>query len=145
MGSTGAGSCTLTVLYDESCGFCTAVGAWLVRRGGGRLRAEPIGSPTGDQALRDLQREQRYATVHVIDRHGRRWSGPASLPVLARSTPGLGWAAVPLELLPGATRAGYDWVARHRSLLSRLLGTGPQWPRAHNGDEVATRPRDGER
>jgi predicted DCC family thiol-disulfide oxidoreductase YuxK len=124
MGSTEVASGTLTVLYDEHCGFCTAVATWLVRRGGGALRAEPIGSALGLDALRDLDREQRYASVHVIDGRGRRWSGAASLPVLARATRGLGWAARPLELVPGITAHGYDWVARHRSLLSRLLGIG---------------------
>jgi predicted DCC family thiol-disulfide oxidoreductase YuxK len=122
MGPTEPVSGTLTVLYDERCGFCTAVASWLVRGGSGRLRAEPIGSPLGEVALRDLRRDERYASVHVLDARGRRWSGSVSLPVLARATRGVGWAAAPLERLPGVTRAGYDWVARHRRLLSRALG-----------------------
>jgi predicted DCC family thiol-disulfide oxidoreductase YuxK len=122
MGPTDVASGALTVLYDESCGFCTAIASWLVRAGAGRLRAEPIGSPFGAQALRDLDREERYASVHVIDERGRRWSGGASLPVLAQAADGLGWAARPLGRLPGVTRVGYDWVTRHRSLLSRVLG-----------------------
>jgi len=111
----------LTVLYDEQCGFCTAVARWLVRRGAGRLQAESIGSARGARALRDLARERRYDTVHVLDEVGRRWSGPRSLPVLARATPGLAWAAGLLEQFPGATELGYDWVARHRGALSRAL------------------------
>jgi predicted DCC family thiol-disulfide oxidoreductase YuxK len=122
MGPTDAASGWLTVLYDENCGFCTAIASWLVRAARGRLRAEPIGSPLGADALRDLERRDRYASVHVVDERGRRWSGAASLPVLARATRGLGWAALPLELLPAVTRVGYDWVTRHRRLLSRLLG-----------------------
>jgi predicted DCC family thiol-disulfide oxidoreductase YuxK len=128
MRPTDVASGSLTVLYDESCGFCTAIASWLVGAGAGRLRAEPIGSPLGSQALRDLDREERYATVHVIDERGRRWSGAASLPVLAQATDGLGWAARPLGRLPGVTRLGYDWVIRHRRLLSRLLGRAAQGP-----------------
>jgi predicted DCC family thiol-disulfide oxidoreductase YuxK len=112
---------TLTVLYDETCGFCTAVAEWLVGRGAGRLRAEPIGSALGARALRDLPPERRYDSVHVIDGLGRRWSGARSLPVLAHATRGFSWAAEPLALLPQATELGYDWVARHRAALSRLL------------------------
>jgi predicted DCC family thiol-disulfide oxidoreductase YuxK len=111
----------LTVLYDEQCGFCTTVARWLVRRGAGRLRAEPIGSALGARALRDLAEERRYDTVHVLDERGRRWSGAGSLPVLARATPGLAWAGSLLERVPQATELGYDWVARHRGALSRLL------------------------
>jgi predicted DCC family thiol-disulfide oxidoreductase YuxK len=121
MTSTERSSRSLTVLYDEQCGFCTTVARWLVRRGASRLHAEPIGSALGDRALRDLAPERRYATVHVLDGFGRRWSGAQSLPVLARATPGLAWATGVLERSPRATEAGYDWVARHRGLLSRLL------------------------
>ena len=122
MGPTDGASGALTVLYDENCGFCAAIASRFVRAARGRLRAEPIGSPLGADALRDLARRDRYASVHVVDERGRRWSGAASLPVLARATRGLGWAALPLERVPGVTRAGYAWVTRHRRLLSRLLG-----------------------
>jgi predicted DCC family thiol-disulfide oxidoreductase YuxK len=121
MRPTNAVNGGLTVLYDETCGFCIAIAAWLVHAARGRLRAEPIGSRLGAHALRDLDRAARYASVHVVDARGRRWSGAASLPILARATPGLGWAALPLQRLPGTTRAGYDWVTRHRRTLSRLL------------------------
>jgi predicted DCC family thiol-disulfide oxidoreductase YuxK len=121
MGPPNAASGALTVLYDEGCRFCFAIAAWLVRTARGRLRAEPIGSPLGADALRDLDHDARYASVHVVDERGRRWSGAASLPHLARATRGLRWAALPLERFPGMTRAGYDWITRHRRLLSRLL------------------------
>lgn len=130
---------TLTVLYDETCGFCTGVAAWLVRRGAGRLRVEPIGSTLGAHALRDLPLERRYDSVHVIDGLGRRWSGARSLPVLARATPGLEWAAGPLALLPRATEVGYDWVTRHRAALSRLVRL--LGPTARTRQEAGTRPR----
>jgi len=121
MRPTNAANGALTVLYDETCGFCTAIAAWLERAARGRVRAERIGSPLGRDALRDLDNDARYASVHVLDERGRRWSGAASLPVLARAIPGLGWAALPLERLPRTTRAGYGWVTRHRRALSRLL------------------------
>jgi predicted DCC family thiol-disulfide oxidoreductase YuxK len=128
----------LTVLYDEACGFCTAIATWLVGRGAGRLRAEPIGSAFGARALRDLPMEHRYDSVHAIDGLGRRWSGARSLPVLARATPGFSWAAEPLALLPQATELGYDWVARHRAALSRLLRLLGRMSRTRH--ELGTRP-----
>ena len=112
---------TLTVLYDERCGFCTAVAAWLTAHGGGRLRHEPIGSPVGGVALRDVAPEHRYASVHVLDTRGRRWSGAAGLPVLARAVNGLGWSARLLETFPAVATLGYDLVTRRRARLSKLL------------------------
>ena len=77
MGPTDGASGALTVLYDENCGFCAAIASRFVRAARGRLRAEPIGSPLGADALRDLARRDRYASVHVVDERGRRWSGAA--------------------------------------------------------------------
>jgi len=72
----------LTVLYDEECGFCTRVAAWLGRLEG--ITVAAIGSPTGARLLRDLPPEERYEELHVVDPVGRRLSGGAALPVLAR-------------------------------------------------------------
>jgi predicted DCC family thiol-disulfide oxidoreductase YuxK len=133
---------TLTVFYDERCGFCTAVAAWLTRHGGGTLRHEPIGSSAGGVALRDVAPEHRYASVHVLDAYGRRWSGASSLPILARAVPGLRWTARPLDSLPAVTALGYDLVTRHRARLSTLLALrSARDATARSRDDIGTRPR----
>jgi predicted DCC family thiol-disulfide oxidoreductase YuxK len=109
----------LTVLYDESCAFCTDVAEWLEHRSE-IVAIAPIGSPLGTRALRDLPPERRYDSVHVIDRQGRRRSGAESLPTLFAAVPGLGWAGTVAAASPGLAGMGYALVAKHRRLLSRL-------------------------
>jgi len=114
----GASVADLTVLYDEGCGFCTRVAAWLGRLDG--IDVAPIGSDPGILLLRDLSREERYAEFHVVDARGRRRSGGAALPVLARRLHGGCAAARLLAASPSVTVWGYGLVSRHRALVSRL-------------------------
>jgi predicted DCC family thiol-disulfide oxidoreductase YuxK len=109
----------LTVLYDEGCPFCTWV-AGLFRSTEG-VRVEAIGSGRGDELLGGLNREERYASVHVVDANGHRRSGGEALPPLLRRLKGgrpLAWL---LERFPGLAAWGYDLVSRHRALLARVL------------------------
>ena len=103
----------LTVLYDEGCGFCTRRRRSASR---GRLastmrRSDP---PLGSVLLRDLTPEERYAAVHVVDALGRRRSGGAALPPLARTLPGGRLLAAVFDAFPGLTDAAYELVARNR-------------------------------
>jgi predicted DCC family thiol-disulfide oxidoreductase YuxK len=109
----------LTVLYDEACGFCSWLAARLARRP--EIVAAEIGSAAGERLLRDLPRERRYDSVHVVDAHGRRRSGAEALPTLLRSLPRFGWVASIFEAVPSPVAWGYELVSRHRRLLSRLL------------------------
>jgi predicted DCC family thiol-disulfide oxidoreductase YuxK len=106
-------------LYDEDCGFCTWLAVQLARRGG--LAVAGIGSATGTRLLRDLPRERRYESVHVVDARGRRRSGAAALPVLLRALPRLAWAAAIVDAIPWPFARGYELVSRHRRVLSRVL------------------------
>jgi predicted DCC family thiol-disulfide oxidoreductase YuxK len=108
----------LTVLYDEDCGLCAWLAAWLERAD---VVVAPIGSRVGERQLRDLPHAQRYATVHVVDNAGRRHSGPAGLPPLLRGLPRLRWTAALAEAMPWLTAWAYGLVARHRRTLSRVL------------------------
>lgn len=114
---TGRG---LTVLYDEACGVCTALAAWLVGQGDGLVVA-PIGSHLGDRLLRDLPTGERYATVHAVDSAGRRFSGGNAVPVVLGAMRGWGHAAALARCSPLATRLGYRILARRRGAFSRLL------------------------
>jgi predicted DCC family thiol-disulfide oxidoreductase YuxK len=108
----------LTVLYDEGCGFCTRLAARLARRP--HITAAPIGSATGSHLLRDLSPAERYATVHVVDATGRRWSGGGALPPLLRKLRGGSLVAAVCEVFPRPTHLAYRVVARHRGLVSSL-------------------------
>ncbi|MBA2293980.1 MAG: DUF393 domain-containing protein [Actinobacteria bacterium] len=114
---TGRG---LTVLYDEACGVCTALAAWLVGQGDGLVVA-PIGSHLGDRLLRDLPTGERYATVHAVDSAGRRFSGGNAVPVVLGAMRGWGHAAALARRSPLVTRLGYRILARRRGAFSRLL------------------------
>jgi len=116
----GARVAGLTVLYDEGCGFCTGVAARLRRVDG--VEAAAIGSPTGAVLLRDLDTDERYAEFHVVDDLGRRRSGGAALPALARLLPAGAAVARLLATFPRLTSAGYLVAARNRGLLARLTG-----------------------
>jgi len=109
----------LTVLYDEDCGFCTAVAGRLARRRG--IVAAPIGSPTGDAALHGMSRDERYASFHVVDGSGRLSSVGEALTVLLAALP-TGRATSRLaRRFPRATEALYRQTAKRRSLLGRLF------------------------
>jgi predicted DCC family thiol-disulfide oxidoreductase YuxK len=110
----------LTVLYDERCGFCTAVARWLARFGR-ELDVAPIGSPAGERLLGDLAPADRYAAVHAVDETGRRSTGGAAVPPVLARLPGGRLPARAAAAVPGATERGYALVARHRGTLSRLL------------------------
>jgi predicted DCC family thiol-disulfide oxidoreductase YuxK len=110
---------SMTVLYDERCGVCAALAAWLRRRAPA-IRAAAIGSPVGDALLRDLDHAERYATVHVADAYGRRRSGALAVPPILRE---LGWGplAALAEACPTVSEVAYRAVARNRGALSRAL------------------------
>jgi predicted DCC family thiol-disulfide oxidoreductase YuxK len=110
----------LTVLYDEGCGFCAGLAARLRRLDG--IDAAAIGSATGASLLRDLAPAARYAEFHVVDRLGRRSSGGAALPLLARRLHGGRATARVLAAFPRLTSRGYGLAARHRALLGRVTG-----------------------
>jgi predicted DCC family thiol-disulfide oxidoreductase YuxK len=111
----------LTVLYDETCTFCTAVAEWLAQRSD-IVSIAPIGSPVGERALRDLPPARRYDSVHVVDRKGRRRSGAESLPTLFAAVPELGRVGALAAWFPRLARVGYAFVANHRRLVSRVVG-----------------------
>jgi predicted DCC family thiol-disulfide oxidoreductase YuxK len=72
--------------------------------------------------LRDLPSSSRYASFHVVDEVGRRWSAGAALPPLLRELPGGLLAAAACNAFPALTEQAYRLVARHRDLVSKLTG-----------------------
>jgi predicted DCC family thiol-disulfide oxidoreductase YuxK len=111
------------VLYDEDCGFCR----WSLDRllrwdRRGSLRAAPIQSEEGARVLADLDEHDRLASWHLVTPDGRRYSGGAAAPPMARLLPAGAPVAFLGETFPRSTDRLYRWVARNRDTLGRRLG-----------------------
>ncbi len=109
----------LTVLYDEGCGFCTAVAGRLAKRDG--IVAAEIGSATGDDALHGLSRDERYSSFHVVDGSGQVSSAGDALTVLLGALPADRLTSLLARRFPRATAAVFRQAARRRQLLGRLF------------------------
>ena len=107
------------MLYDEDCGFCTAVAERLARRD--RVVAELIGGAAGDAALPEMSRDERYASFHVVDGSGRVSSAGEALAVLLAALPAGQATGRLARKFPRATEAVYRQTARRRELLGRLF------------------------
>jgi predicted DCC family thiol-disulfide oxidoreductase YuxK len=111
-----------TILYDADCGFCrTALAAILSADRDQRLRPLALGTPEADRLLHDLTTEQREASWHLVSPDGHRESAGAAGAPLLRLLPGGALPAAALDKAPGLTERAYEWVADHRSTLSRAL------------------------
>jgi predicted DCC family thiol-disulfide oxidoreductase YuxK len=115
----------MIVLWDRDCGFCAFMLSLVLRADRRRrLKPMPIQSPDGERLLADMPVEQRLASWHFIDDHGRRTSGGEALTELLRHLPGGRVPAALTGALPGVTEGAYGWVATHRRLLSRPIPSG---------------------
>jgi predicted DCC family thiol-disulfide oxidoreductase YuxK len=114
----------MVVLYDGDCGFCKVMLAVLLRWDRAhRLRAAPIQSAQGGQLLGDMPSQDRLKSWHLIDEGGALHSGGAAIPLVLSALPRAGPLAHVASRIPRATSRTYGWVAAHRVLLGRLLGT----------------------
>jgi predicted DCC family thiol-disulfide oxidoreductase YuxK len=113
-----------TLLYDADCGFCkwivSGVLAWDRRK---RLLPRAIQSAQGQALLSDLGPEQRLASAHLISPDGERLSAGAALAPVLRLLPGGSIPALAMARLPRLASRAYDWVADHRSQISRAVPT----------------------
>jgi predicted DCC family thiol-disulfide oxidoreductase YuxK len=110
------------ILYDADCGFCrTALAAILSADRDRRLRPLALGTAEADGLLADLTPAQRDASWHLVSPDGHRESAGAAGPALLRLLPGGALPAAALTQAPDLTERAYEWVADHRSALSRML------------------------
>lgn len=110
------------VIYDRDCGFCRwSLGLLLRADRHRRLRPLALGTAQADELLADLEPHERAASWHLVAPDGRRESAGAALPRVLELLPRGGAPAALFERFPDATARGYQWVADHRSQLSRLL------------------------
>jgi len=112
----------VTVFYDDCCGFCMWMVAFVLRADrAGVVRTRAIQSPAGEASLGDLPPNVRLASWHMVDAAGVRWSGGRVFAPLARLLPGLRRLAWPAERLPRLADLGYRAVAAHRTRLSAFV------------------------
>ncbi len=110
------------LLYDADCGFCR----WAVQKilrwdRAGKLRACALQDPQAAAWLEALPEPERMASWHLVDSRGRVHSAGRAVAPLLRLLPGGRAPAAVAEACPLLVDALYRWVARHRSLLSRLV------------------------
>jgi predicted DCC family thiol-disulfide oxidoreductase YuxK len=110
------------VLYDADCNICKTITETLLTWDrAGRLRPVAIQSEEGGRLLRAIPAGDRLKSFHLVAPNGEITSAGPALADLFRELPGGGAVARLLELSPGATNGGYEWIARNRIGLSRLI------------------------
>jgi predicted DCC family thiol-disulfide oxidoreductase YuxK len=111
-----------TLLYDADCGFCkwvtSGVLAWDRR---GRIVPRAIQGTDAEALLADLSPEERLASVHLVAPDGERISAGSVAAPLLRLLPGGALPAAGFARIPGLTNRSYDWVAQHRSQISKAV------------------------
>src|SRR5437588_4119792 len=111
-----------TLLYDSDCGFCkwilSGVLAWDRY---GRVVPIAIQSAQAEPLLSELTPDERLASVHLVTPEGDRISAGSVAAPLLRLLPGGTIPALATARLPRLTKRAYDWVANHRSQLSRAV------------------------
>ena len=115
---------TWTVLYDAQCGFCAWVLSGLLALDRAhRLAPMALQDPQARHLLAGLQSAERMASWHLISPAGARYSGGAAVAQAFRLLPGGRMPAAAFTHFPRLTEKTYQWVADHRSQISRLLPT----------------------
>lgn len=113
---------TTAVLYDLDCNICkTIMETLLTWDRNGHLRPVPIQSEEGERLLHAVPVAKRLESFHLVRPDGEVVSAGPALAELFRLLPAGAPVVKLLELAPGRTTAGYEWVARNRIHLSRLI------------------------
>jgi len=116
---------THILLYDDTCPLCTfqmRLLTWLDWCNAFRLL--PLSHPRAAEIAPHLQREELLEAIHCVSTRGRIYRGARAIRFAGLRLPLL----VPLALVlwvPGVIWVAekvYQWVARHRHVLSRVFG-----------------------
>jgi len=109
-----------TILYDGECGFCKRMLRRVLDRDvHHRLRSAAIQDPEGQELLAGMDPDLRMSSWHLVDPDGTIHSGGEALVIVLRLL-GRPRLAALLERFPRLTDAGYRFVARNRTTISRL-------------------------
>jgi len=113
------------LFFDADCRFCRTSARWLA------LFIEPRGfglAPLQDPRVRtllNLTGQQLLSEMKLLTREGRVFGGADALLALSREI-WWAWPLYALALLPGikpVLRAGYRWMAAHRSCQGAACGS----------------------
>ena len=113
------------VLYDDECPLCTfqmKVLSWLDWFNA--LALVPLSDPHAKEIAPQLSREDLLEAIHLVTPEGRIYRGARAIRFVGMRLPLL----VPVALflwIPGVIQIAeiiYQWIARHRLVLSRLFG-----------------------
>ena len=113
------------VLYDDECPLCTfqmRLLTWLDWFN--VLAAVPISDARAQAVAPQLTREQLLEAIHCVTAGGKMYRGARCIRFLGMRLPLLAPVALVLWI-PGVIQVAevvYQWVSRHRLLLSRLFG-----------------------
>ena len=94
----------------------------------------------GQALLSDLSPEERLASVHLVSPDGERLSAGAVAAPLLRLLPGGSIPASGIARLPRLTSRVYDWVANHRTQLSKAVPAAMKRRASARVDRRARRP-----
>lgn len=112
------------LLYDGQCPLCSREAAWLQRRSKkGHLAFEDISAPGFDAARYGVTQNEVMGVIHGVYPDGRVVRKVAVFRQAYREV-GLGWLLAPTGW-PGLRHIadwGYEWFARNRLAIGRLLG-----------------------
>lgn len=127
------------VFYDADCGFCRwSLACVLSADRDRRLRPVQLQSAEAETLLRDLTVDERMRSWHLVSPDGQRASAGAAAPPLLRLLAGGRLPASLLAAAPRLTERAYQWVADHRSTLSKLI---PDRAKQRADERIAARAR----
>ena len=86
-----------------------------------RLVPVALQGARAQELLSDLSADEQLASMHLISPGGARLSGGAAAAPLLRLLPGGALPAFAIARMPRLADRTYDWVAAHRSQLSRAV------------------------
>lgn len=118
------------LLFDGDCNLCRASVRWIWKRDAGRrLTFAPLQSETGRRLLAERGLPDGYLESAVLVERDGTWVQSDAILRSLRYARGAWGALRALRILPRFLRdPAYRWIARNRSLVSRLLGTrGERW------------------
>lgn len=113
------------VLYDDGCPLCTfqmRVVTWLDWFN--VVTLVPISHPRAAAMAPGVTREALLEAIHCVTRDGRLYRGARAIRFIALRLP-LGLPVALVLWVPGViwiAEVIYQWISRHRYLLSRLFG-----------------------
>jgi predicted DCC family thiol-disulfide oxidoreductase YuxK len=112
------------ILYDADCGFCRwSLHTILAWDSANLLRPVALQDPEADRLLKGMDHRQKMGSWHLVTPDGAIYSAGAAVPPLMEILPAGKPLAVVASTFPKATESLYQWVARNRGTLGRLLAS----------------------